>query len=417
MKDSPPAISADGTIYIGSIYGRLYAIADNATYHGEKWHYDAGYSIQSSPAIGSDGTIYVGCGHMSGFPYSLHAVNPDGSRKWAFDAGADLGYCSPAIGSDGTVYIGNWGYYPPTGNTPIGNTIEAISDHGHNAVLKWSYLTGGLIWGSPAIGADGTVYIGSNDGNFYAFNSRPLVTAVNPNSGNQGQTLANVIITGCQFTGVTAVSFGAGITVNSFNTDNATRITANITIAPGATPGTRNITVTTPEGTGTKISGFTVIALPPSPPTPGPQLIGSGAGSPGGSSGSVSSITSTQPVVNPTFIVQSALLSSSQTSGEPVTVRATVANTSTVNGVTKVRLYVNGQLDSEQAVTVTSGKQTPVSFTVSRNEPGTYQVYVNGTPAGSFTVSDNSTILYISIAFILMAFILGVMFIYRRLRS
>jgi hypothetical protein len=119
-------------------------------------------------------------------------------------------------------------------------------------------------------------------------------------------------------------------------------------------------------------------------------------------------------VVNPTFIVQSASLSSSQTSGGPVTVQATVANTSTVNGVTRVRLYVNGQLDSEQAVTVTSGKQTPVSFTVSRNEPGTYQVYVNGTSAGSFTVSDNSTILYISIAFILLAFILGIILIYRK---
>jgi len=405
MRNCPPAIGADGTIYIGSDNsGSLYAITDNFTNPVVKWRYDTGWSIQSSPAIGSNGTIYVGCSKAAGSPYSLHAINPDGSRKWAFDAGDDTASSSPVVGSDGTIYIGNG----------FENTVKAIGDNGTDAFLKWSYLTGSWLWGSPAIASDGTVYIGSYDSNFYAFNNRPMVTLVNPNSGTQGQTLNNVIITGCQFTGATIVSFGAGITVNSFNTDNATQITANITIAPGATPGARNVTLTTPKGTGTKISGFTVIALPPSPPTPGPQLIGTGAGSPGGSSGSVSSITSTQPVVNPTFIVQSASLSSSQTSGGPVTVQATVANTSTVNGVTRVRLYVNGQLDSEQAVTVTSGKQTPVSFTVSRNEPGTYQVYVNGTSAGSFTVSDNSTILYISIAFILLAFILGIILIYRK---
>jgi hypothetical protein len=119
-------------------------------------------------------------------------------------------------------------------------------------------------------------------------------------------------------------------------------------------------------------------------------------------------------VVNPTFIVQSASISRSQTSGDPVTVSATVTNTSTVNGVAKVRLYVNGQLDSEQAVAVAPGRQILLSFTVSRNEPGAYQVYVNGTPAGSFTVSDSSIVLYVSLACLFLALILGVMLIYKK---
>jgi outer membrane protein assembly factor BamB len=151
-------------------------------------------------------------------------------------------------------------------------------------------------------------------------------------------------------------------------------------------------------------------------PPPGPQFAGIGTGSnPGGSSGSMSSsISTTQPVVNATIIIQSASISRSRTSGEPVTISATVSNSSTVNGITKVRLYINGQLDSEQAVAVASGKQEPVNFTVSRSEPGTYQVYVNGTSAGSFTVSDNSTILYVSIACLFLALVLGVILIYRR---
>ena len=44
----------------------------------------------------------------------------------------------------------------------------------------------------------------------------PTVTSVSPNSGTQGQTLTTVIITGTDFTNASAVSFGAGITVNSF---------------------------------------------------------------------------------------------------------------------------------------------------------------------------------------------------------
>jgi outer membrane protein assembly factor BamB len=36
--------------------------------------------------------------------------------------------------------------------------------------VLWSYKTESSIESSPAIGADGTIYVGSHDGNFYAFN-------------------------------------------------------------------------------------------------------------------------------------------------------------------------------------------------------------------------------------------------------
>jgi outer membrane protein assembly factor BamB len=39
-------------------------------------------------------------------------------------------------------------------------------------ILKWSYPTDDAItWSSPAVGADGTIYVGSTDGTFYAINS------------------------------------------------------------------------------------------------------------------------------------------------------------------------------------------------------------------------------------------------------
>ena len=36
--------------------------------------------------------------------------------------------------------------------------------------MKWKFTTGAEITASPAIAADGTVYISSTDGNFYALN-------------------------------------------------------------------------------------------------------------------------------------------------------------------------------------------------------------------------------------------------------
>ena len=67
------------------------------------WKFETGGQTYSSPAIGSDGTIYVGS-----YDNNLYAINPDGSKKWAFETGNIIS--SPAIGSDGTVYVGSRDY-------------------------------------------------------------------------------------------------------------------------------------------------------------------------------------------------------------------------------------------------------------------------------------------------------------------
>jgi len=87
----------------------------------------------------------------------------------------------------------------------------------------------------------------------------PTVASVSPNSGEQGATL-EVTIGGTNFTGATAVSFGDGITVNSFTVVSTTQITTNISISATATLGSRDVSVTTPDGTGTLTDGFTVVA-------------------------------------------------------------------------------------------------------------------------------------------------------------
>lgn len=93
-------------------------------------------------------------------------------------------------------------------------------------------------------------------------NPAPSATRALPESGRRGSTLG-VILLGSGFVqGLTSVSFGEGITVNSVSVVFWTSLTANITIAPDAALGPRNVTVTNPApGGGTFImnGGFHVL--------------------------------------------------------------------------------------------------------------------------------------------------------------
>jgi outer membrane protein assembly factor BamB len=91
-----------------------------------------------------------------------HAVNiwpPDTMSKWRFQlaTGEDIYLSSsPAIGPDGTIYVGSFD-----------SSLYAVNPDG---ALKWRYLTGSGVQSSPAIAADGTVYFGSDDKRLYSLN-------------------------------------------------------------------------------------------------------------------------------------------------------------------------------------------------------------------------------------------------------
>jgi hypothetical protein len=85
----------------------------------------------------------------------------------------------------------------------------------------------------------------------------PTITSFSPTSGTVG---TNVIVTGTNFTGATTVKFN-GTASTSFTINSDTSITARV--PTGATTGP--ISVTTPNGTGTSSSNFTVTSIPPRP--------------------------------------------------------------------------------------------------------------------------------------------------------
>ena len=154
---SSAAIGIDGTIYVGSYDGNLYAVTDNGTSCAVKWKYPTGGPIYSSPAIGADGTIYVGSSDDN-----LYAISPAGALNWKYATKGPI-YSSPAIDSYGIIYVGS-----------EDNNLYALTTRYGTAVLVWTapFATGGPIYSSPAVSADRTtVYIGSSDFNLYAVNT------------------------------------------------------------------------------------------------------------------------------------------------------------------------------------------------------------------------------------------------------
>jgi hypothetical protein len=83
----------------------------------------------------------------------------------------------------------------------------------------------------------------------------PTLDGIGPKSGHPGETLT-IIINGSGFTGATWVDFGSDVIVNRFTVDGPNRITANVTIDPGASLGRRDVIVTTPSGDGTLKDAF-----------------------------------------------------------------------------------------------------------------------------------------------------------------
>jgi outer membrane protein assembly factor BamB len=181
---SSVAIGLDGTVYVVSDIGQLFAL--NPANGALEWvsavlpdfNYVGGQNL-SSPAIGSDGTVYYGqtidffavdptCPATNGvmqykWVYTSSYTNADGS-------GLECFCWAPVIGSDGTIYVETMGidpgnsrlyaFDPKTGVPKWINTVGGPSD----AYPEYQYKRGSL-----AVAADGEIYLADLGGTFYSF--------------------------------------------------------------------------------------------------------------------------------------------------------------------------------------------------------------------------------------------------------
>jgi outer membrane protein assembly factor BamB len=129
-----------------------YSTADNPG--TEKWRYrtfDWG-SVEASAVIDNDGIIYFG---TIGGDSTLYALYPNCTKKWHFQT-PGLIWSSPAIAEDETIYVGDWS-----------SKLHAMYPDGQK---KWVFSAGDPISTSPDIAENGTIYIGTMGGYFYAVN-------------------------------------------------------------------------------------------------------------------------------------------------------------------------------------------------------------------------------------------------------
>jgi len=95
-------------------------------------------------------------------------------------------------------------------------------------------------------------------------NPLPTLISVSPSSGQSGQTLTVTILGGGFRSGITAVDFGIGLTVNQISVLGNSLMTAAISIGSGASYGVRDVTVVNSlPGGGVAVlkDGFTVLPL------------------------------------------------------------------------------------------------------------------------------------------------------------
>jgi outer membrane protein assembly factor BamB/DNA-binding protein H-NS len=151
--ESSPAV-ANGIVYVGSDDGCLYAL--DARSGQERWRYDTGGQIISSPAVAGD-TVFVGNGGVSASSSALYALDAKtGQPRWPTPYKVDGPILSsPAVVGD-SIYFGTWNRGEP-------NVFALNTQTGSE---QWSAEVGGEVLASPAV-ADGTVYIGSYDGYLY----------------------------------------------------------------------------------------------------------------------------------------------------------------------------------------------------------------------------------------------------------
>ncbi len=191
-----PALGIDGTVYLHGTDGFLYALnpATGETF----WRASVLATTFASAVVGADGTIY----QPSALGY-LYAIRPDGTVKWRFFSGDDT-FSTPAIDSSGNIYFTTyslgllfcvtpegtmkWSFSPPSFDLASGSpTLTADESavvfgslerqvYAVNTIdgsLRWATeLADAVLASTPAIDADGNIYLGCYDGRIYALDSR-----------------------------------------------------------------------------------------------------------------------------------------------------------------------------------------------------------------------------------------------------
>ena len=144
------ATISGGVLYIAGTDQRLYSM--DALTGAKRWNFLTGGPVVSSPAVGPT-AIYTASWQGG----TVYGINLNGSKKWAVTPTANTRIFSSPTYYNGMVYIGSQDRNFYAFNSETGAKV-------------WSVATGDSINSSPAI-SNGIVYVGSSDRNVYAYDA------------------------------------------------------------------------------------------------------------------------------------------------------------------------------------------------------------------------------------------------------
>lgn len=169
--ETSPVVAADHLVWVGTADGDVVVLTPGGVVYGAL---RTGGPVRSSPVRSATGLTVIGSSDGALYGVGQPTIPlPDagGGEAGAGDAGDDSGVLpaprlfrlplaaissSPAIGGDGTIYVG----------TTDGKLVAIAAD---GSTTKWTATTNDTLGSSPAIALDGTVYVGSSDRKLYAF--------------------------------------------------------------------------------------------------------------------------------------------------------------------------------------------------------------------------------------------------------
>ena len=270
------------------------------------------------------------------------------SDQYTYIAAPTVTSVSPTAGPTAggtTVTITGTGFAAanPTGAVKFGATNATYTINSNTQITATSPANAAGTYDITVATPGGTSATSAADQ--FTYVPAPTITSISPTAGPTGGG-TTVTITGTNFTGVTAVTFG-GTAAGGFTFVNATTLTAT---SPAGSPGTVDIRVTTGGGTSSTSASdqYTYIAAP--------------------------TVTSVSPIAGPTGGGQTVVITGTGFAAAPGT------------GAVKFGATV---------ATYTINSSTQITATSPANAAGTYDVTV-ATPGGTSATSASDQYTYVS---------------------
>jgi len=155
---SSPAISPSGTV-VAAAEDAVVGVTDRGDHAEPLWRWRAPATVEVSPAVGPDGTVVIGLN--DDYVYGLGA---DGTLRWRWQKG-DWSYSSAAVTPAGRAYVGDHLGFLDVLDAATGSLIRRLA-----TIPKSEPHAGGVgVWTSPAVDSVGDVYFGTVVGHVYGF--------------------------------------------------------------------------------------------------------------------------------------------------------------------------------------------------------------------------------------------------------